>query len=415
MQLLRNSAVIEEYIGSMKREINISDKYKTLTLGIFRRFAGFLKDKNWKDMTMHDIVSFLDTLRKPEPMDPLHKWIGSYNLYVTVISRFFKWLYYPNIEPEKRPKPDCIKGIHILKRKEKSTYKPSDLWTADDDLLFLKFCPNKRDRCYHMISRDSSCRPHEILKLRIKDVIFKMEGDKQYAEILVNGKTGSRHIPLINSIPYLKDWLDDHPLRSNPNLHLLCSMRKCRPISTNTIFNIYQAYHQQYFPKLLNDPRVNAEDKSKIRELLKKPWNPYIRRHSALTEKSKILKEHILRQHAGWSVGSNMPQKYLHYFGNESSESILEVYGLKPKCEEIDKMKPLQCPNCGESNKIDSKFCVKCRMVLTYDGYTEIIEEKGSQMKSLEERYQKDIVNIRKEMQDKFSQILEKIDVKKLD
>jgi integrase/recombinase XerD len=46
------------------------------------------------------------------------------------------------------------------------------------------------------------------LKLRIRDVVFKMAGDRQYAEILVNGKTGSRHIPLIDSIPYLKDWLE---------------------------------------------------------------------------------------------------------------------------------------------------------------------------------------------------------------
>jgi hypothetical protein len=33
-------------------------------------------------------------------------------------------------------------------------------------------------------------------------VIFKStSGGKQYAEVLVNGKTGSRHIPLISSIP----------------------------------------------------------------------------------------------------------------------------------------------------------------------------------------------------------------------
>jgi hypothetical protein len=70
------------------------------------------------------------------------------------------------------------------------------------------------------------------------------------------------------------------------------------------------------------------EDKPKIKELLKKPWNPYVLRHSSLTEKSKILKEHILRQHAGWSIGSQMPQKYLHYFGNESNTSILEAYGI---------------------------------------------------------------------------------------
>jgi hypothetical protein len=30
------------------------------------------------------------------------------------------------------------------------------------------------------------------------------------------------------------------------------------------------------FLKLLDHPSVPAEDKQKIRELLKKPWNPYI-------------------------------------------------------------------------------------------------------------------------------------------
>ena len=63
-----------------------------------------------------------------------------------------------------------------------------------------------------LISRDSSCRPHEILKLKIRDIAFKTTGNYQYAEVLVNGKTGSRPIPLIDSIPYLKDYLDhEHP------------------------------------------------------------------------------------------------------------------------------------------------------------------------------------------------------------
>jgi hypothetical protein len=55
------------------------------------------------------------------------------------------------------------------------------------------------------MAKDLSARPHEILNLKIKDVVFKTAGNKQYAEVLVNGKTGSRHIPLIQSIPYIKD------------------------------------------------------------------------------------------------------------------------------------------------------------------------------------------------------------------
>ena len=135
---------------------------------------------------------------------------------------------------------------------------------------------------------------------------------------------------------------------------------------------------------IIGGPNIPTEDKREIEDLLKKPWNPYVSRHSALTEKSKILKESILRQHAGWSHNSNMHLKYVHFFGNESSESILEAYGLKPKLEDINKLKPVSCPNCGELNKIDSKFCIKCRMVLTYDAYTEAIQESDVQKSRLD-------------------------------
>ena len=77
------------------------------------------------------------------------------------------------------------------------------------------------------MSRDSAARPHELLKLKIKDVVFKLTPDKkQYAEVVVNGKTGTRSIPLINSIPYIKDWINQHPQGQNPNSILLCGFGK---------------------------------------------------------------------------------------------------------------------------------------------------------------------------------------------
>jgi hypothetical protein len=128
---------------------------------------------------------------------------------------------------------------------------------------------------------------------------------------------------------------------------------------------------------LLKDPKIPQEDKQKIQELIKKPWNPYIRRHSALTHKSKILKEHTLRQYAGWTPRSNMPQLYIHYLGNEAGESLLEAYGITPKDTKYSNpLKPKQCPNCNEPNIPNAKFCVKCMIVLTYDSYNEMTEEK---------------------------------------
>jgi predicted nucleic acid-binding Zn ribbon protein len=71
-----------------------------------------------------------------------------------------------------------------------------------------------------------------------------------------------------------------------------------------------------------------------------------------------------------------MHQKYLHYFGNESNESLLEAYGLVDHGIQIDKLSPKHCTNCQEPNKVDSKFCSNCRMVLTYDAYNETIDDK---------------------------------------
>jgi integrase/recombinase XerD len=405
----KNALTISEYIISMKREINPRLSYIKHTiefLADLSRSVGIAKEFN--DMTREDVLLYLDRNRKLDNEDPLHKWIGSYNVKRIVLFRFFKWLYYSDVaNPDKRNelfkserKPDCIMDIPQLKRKEISCYKPSDLWSQEDDSFFLKWVTNKRDRCYHTMSRDLSARPHEILNLKIKDVIFKNVNGYQYAEVLVNGKTGSRHIPLIQSIPYIKDWLSNHPSRNNPNSPLFVGLGRRSNMGRRqlTIYGLYQVYidyKKEFFPKLLTDPTVSSEDKEKIKNLLQKPFNPYIRRHSALTEKSTKLKPHILNQHSGWSMNSNMAQKYIHYFGNESSESLLEAYGIVTKNNvPIDTLNPKICPNCNEGNTIDSKFCSKCKMIMSFEGYQEALESQKqkedeiTELKKRQERFE---------------------------
>jgi integrase/recombinase XerD len=383
-----SAATIIEYITAMKTEVNLADHYRKDLIEVLCRFTKHNNNRPFKDLERIDVLSFLDSFRKTETQDPLHKWIGTYNIYRMHLLKFFKWLYYPDIEPDKRPKPTVIENISKHRRKETSVYKPSDLWTQQDDLLFLKYCPAKRERCYHAISRDLSCRPHEILKLKIRDLSFKSVGTSQYVEVVVNGKTGTRPIPLINSIPYLKDYLDHgHPQPRNLNAPLICGIGKSlgRHLRAFSIYLIYSEYKKHIFPKLLESPEVLPEDKEKIAELLKKPWNPYIRRHSALTEKARILKEPILKIHAGWSPRSQMHLKYEHWFGNESSESLLEAYGIVSGGQQIDQLRPKQCPNCQEGNKPDSKFYAKCRMVLSYDAYTETLEEREKEKSQWDE------------------------------
>ena len=154
-------------------------------------------------------------------------------------------------------------------------------------------------------------------------------------------------------------------------------------LSENALYRVYTiTYKKQYFPKLLKE-KIPETEKSYIRNLLTKPWTPYIQRHSALTSKSSILKEHTLRDYAGWSMSSKMPEVYIHYFGNESSKSLLEAYGIEDNSKkgQTNVLKSKPCPNCNEPNKPDSRFCFRCKMVLTFDSYQETLEKQIEQEK----------------------------------
>ncbi len=238
---------------------------------------------------------------------------------------------------------------------------------------------------------DTSCRPSELLNLRLEDLKFKSnsDGTKQYAEITINGKTGQRTVPLINSLPYIKEWILDHPSSSNPKEWIFISEGKTsfgKKITRDGLLKHFQEfYRDKYYPNLIKSQNVPENDKALIRSILTKPINLYIFRHIALTEKSKILNEHMLRNHAGWSNTSKMPQVYIHHLGGASSKQLLTAYGIieKDKEQEEGTRKIILCPNCCEPNK-DNKFCFKCKLVLSVESYNEVRNEDKKKMDILE-------------------------------
>jgi integrase/recombinase XerD len=247
--------------------------------------------------------------------------------------------------------------------------------------------------------KDTSARPGELLAVRIGDIKFKRANNdnRMFAEVEIGryGKTKkSRIVPLIKSLPYLKAWLAQHPQSGNPNAYLFVSFNhKSKytntPLKPGSLAGIYDELHKKYFPKLLEKPDIPMQhddnalqegDRIKIRALLKKPWNPYIRRHTALTEKAPLLKDFNLRQHAGWVKSSNMVEIYTHELGGESSEDLLMACGIDIRASnksEAASQLALQaraCPHCSEPNKPDFKFCLSCGMVLVIDEYNATIQ-----------------------------------------
>ena len=72
---------------------------------------------------------------------------------------------------------------------------------------------------------------------------------------------------LINSIPYVKDYLDYYPQRTNQNAYLIFGMGKSygRKLKSQFIQRTYSDLQKEFFPKLLEDPKYHLKIKSRLK------------------------------------------------------------------------------------------------------------------------------------------------------
>jgi hypothetical protein len=68
-----NAKTIIEYITAAKSELNLSDNYRKDIVEALARFSRYNDNRPFKDITRIDIITFLDSLRKTEAQDPMHK------------------------------------------------------------------------------------------------------------------------------------------------------------------------------------------------------------------------------------------------------------------------------------------------------------------------------------------------------
>ncbi len=365
-----NSEILTDYLLAYKRESDTKDSTRATTCLNLVRFTERI-NKSLRDMTREDVLGYFDSLRKPESEDPHNKWKGTWKLHLIHIPNFFKWLYCPEKPPKKRPVPDIVADIPVMKRKEKKTYESEDMWDlVEDSEIFFKYCPLVKMKAYHAIAV-TGARPHEILKLRIKDIVWPASGEHPY--FLAVGKTGKRTIWITRFSEYVREWVEKHPKRNIPSSYIFCARRNTGHLSEQYVNSIYTMTLKPYFSKLLNDA-IGQEDRNHIMRLLQKPWNLYIIRHSAATEvfRNDLLSRDLANQHFGWSESSNTAAKYEHLFHDDAEKRLAEALGsVIVKKEPLKLPKFTICYKCKHQNTPDAPFCVKCTAPLSIAGYIE--------------------------------------------
>jgi len=292
--------------------------------------------------------------------------------------------------------------IKDKKTKRISPYLETELWEKDEILLITKYEKCKRNKAILTLLWDLDARNHEITLLKIKHI--RLRDKYGEGEIPHESKTGSGPMLLTCSFPYVRDLLNEHQFRNEPNARLICNLQTGAPIKPEALWTMMKQLRTNII-RLLESNSITDENEQQILKHLvnTKKWNPYCIRHSAITSDSDFLPEYALKKKVRWSMNSKQSARYIkRRMGNDLKQKILIHNGIIPPKELERKLSVLNCPRCDLVNALENKYCSKCAYPLVPSAFEEIKMEEEIKFNELKAKHETDM----KQMQNQLDKIL---------
>jgi integrase/recombinase XerD len=232
-----NRELIKEFYNYLKN-IDTSDNYQNGLLKVIIRYAEHLG----QDFTFYQIqdkeqiIKYLDSKRKTVEQDPEKKWIITWNDYLWRLKYFYRWLYNAKEEGlnaksyESWTTPSFI-NIKSKRTKRLSPYSQTEVWDKYELFTIIRYELNARNKAILSLMWDLDARPSEIVLLKNKHIRFKEKYGE--GEIPHQAKTGSGPVLLTFSFPYVRDWLNLHPFKSQQETRLICNLTTGAPIKAD--------------------------------------------------------------------------------------------------------------------------------------------------------------------------------------
>jgi integrase/recombinase XerD len=411
--IVNKDLILEYYRYLVSRDTSIN--YQKDNIRLLLLFAKFLEIKTFHEVKeCETIVIFLDTRRKSKEEDPEQKWITTWNDYLWRLKMFYRWLYNLKMKGDNQNNhydisnwitPDFV-NIHKKKTKRLSPYNECDIWEKEELISIIKYEAYKRNKAILSLLWDFNARPHEITLMRIKNLRLREKYGE--GEVPYEAKTGSGPILLTFSFPYVRDWLNEHPFRNEPNARLVCSLTTGGPVNPNAIWDIMRQLKIRIKRLLNNNEIADTKEREKLEYLINtKKWNPYCIRHSSITSDSDYLPEYALKKKVRWSMNSKQGARYIKSrLGNDLKDKILQYNGIISEHASKKKTSIIDCPRCELVNAIENKYCSKCSYPLKPEAYNEIKGLEEKRIETLEQKYENDMKMLREDMNTQLSQIM---------
>ncbi len=398
------------------RDNGLSERHINNTLKTNLAFAKFLgANISFYDVDKrYPIVSFLDTKIKSIEKDPDKKWITTWNDYLSDIKYLMRWLHNwkdrngdPNRDFQTPHDWETPQFARIIRKKTKrlSPYLETELWDRDELGLVIKYELFKRNKAALALMWDLDARNHELTLLKIKHIRLKEKYGE--GEIPHQAKTGSGPILLTFSFPYVRDWLNEHPFRNEPEARLICNLRNGSPIKSEALWTMMKQLRAR-IERLLKTDLIPEMERDKLEYILKtKKFNPYCLRHSSITYDSDYLPEYALKKKCRWTMNSRQGNRYIKArMGNDLKQKILIHNGIIPPEEMKSKPSVHNCPRCELVNAIENKYCSKCSYPLVPSAFEEIRADEDKKLNDIKAKYQNDMKEMREQMEIKFNEII---------
>lgn len=387
---------IYKYLVTWKSLFNTSEEYSNRNL--------IPEDIKLEQATKKDVRKIVSNIKASEYSD----WMKS-DFKVT-LKKFYNTIFEDKFERPKRVKKildaDFLKkSTNIQNKRTLEALTPTEVKEMSEQ------ASNPRDKLLPIFMFETGARIGEIQGrnakgyecegVKLKDIDLRQKYADVEIETLKNENKGSKNLQLIQSIGLLRDWLEAHPRKDDPEAYLFVSLGR---VHTG----------KKLGQKRIADILRQLADQAGIDKII----TNHVFRHSSATHKATEL---------GWNIqrlmywhGSSDPEwakGYVHEDEDRMKAQRLEEEGLETEQDTKDKALELQeCPRCEESVDPFSSYCPNCSLALDQrvasnlektrdpvknDIINELKEEIGISEEDLEQRIRE---KTREKMQDENSQ-----------
>ena len=282
--------------------------------------------------------------------------------YLARAKVFLKWwLTKSKSEEESRKIKQLLDELRAFKVGKTPTLTVEDLYTQSDLEKIFKACSHTRDLAMLKVLYESAFRASELLSMTFERVTFLDDGT---ATVIINGKTGTREVPIYRSVPALKAWMNVHPVGKGPVW--VCIQHGAGPLGYTGLYEIVK----------------DVLNRAGIREGKKKIIHSF--RHTRATELVRLgMRGPALWKFMGWTNGS-MEQVYVHLSNADVNNEVRsKIFGIDPvSAQPTPLLTSKKCPRCLHDNDDKSLVCAKCSLPLSND----LIVQRLTRTEDLEQR-----------------------------